>query len=73
MISYKKPAYYYPKGSLKKLTRLASNGKVRSVVTFTLNDLSMKKQVIVEVGKLIRNELKLFCSNKFDSVLVETS
>lgn len=73
MIGYKKPAYHYPKGSLKKLTRLASHGKVRSVARFILKDLSMKKQVIIEVGKVIKNELKLFCSNKFDSILVETS
>ena len=54
MIGYKKLAYHYPKGSLKKLTKLANHGKVRSVARFILKDLSMKKQVIIEVGKVIK-------------------
>ncbi len=73
MIGYKKPAYRYPKGSLKQLARLASVGKVKSVVKFALKDPSMKGQVIAEVGKIVSKELKLLCSNKFNSVLLETS
>lgn len=71
MIGYKKPTYRYPKGSLKKLTQMASGGKV---VRFAIQDLSIRNHLITEVGKVMRNELKLFCSNKYDSVvLVETS
>lgn len=73
MIGYKKPAYRYPKGSLKQLTRLAGHGKVKSVVKFALKDHSMKGQVIAEVGKVVNKELKLLCSNKFNSILLETS
>ena len=73
VICYKKPSYRYPKGSLKQLTRLASLGKVRSMVRFAIKDPSMKGQVIEEVGKVVSQELKLLCSNKFNSILLETS
>ena len=74
MIGYrKKPAYRYPKGSLKRIVRLACNGKVGSIVKFALKDPSMKNQVISKVGEIMRNELKVFCSKKFDSVLLESS
>ena len=46
VIGYKKPSYRYPKGSLKQLIRLASLGKVRSMVRFAIKDPSMKGQVI---------------------------
>ena len=73
MIDYKKPAYRYPKGSLKKLIRLACHGKVGSVVRFALKEPCMKTQVISKVGEIMKSELKLFCSKKFDSILLETS
>ena len=73
MIGYKKPAYRYPKGSLKQLTRLASQGKIRSVVRFALKDHTMKCRRIAEVGRIMSNELRLLCSSKFNSILLETS
>ena len=74
MLGYRnKPAYRYPKGSLKKVVRLACNGKIGSVVKFALKDPSMKSEVISKVGDSMRKELKSFCSNTFNSVLVETS
>ena len=72
-IGYKKPLYRYPKGALKQLARLASLGNIGSVVRFALRDTRLKSQVIAEVGKIVSNELKFLCSNKFNSVLMETS
>ena len=55
--------------SRKKLGKILACGRKASLIHECLNDETMRKLVISQMGNVLRNEIRVLCSNKFGTIM----
>lgn len=73
VVGYKKPKYFHLTPSRKKLGRILGRGNRGSLSKVVLENGKLRKQVVQRVGKLIQKEMQMICSEKFNSIMRDTS
>ena len=68
-IGYKKPNSLVLTPSRKKLGKILVHGSKASIIRECLNDESMRKLMISQIGSVLRNKIRVLCSNKFGSII----
>ena len=72
-IGYKKPKSVVLTPSRKKIAKILARGSKASIIKECLNDEKMRKIVFSQVGRIVRKEIRILCSDKFGSVMKKGS
>ena len=71
-VGYKKPKSFVLTPTRKKVGKLLARGSKVAIAEECLKNRDMKAAMVTKVGKLIREEVRVMCSNKSDSILRST-
>ena len=72
-LGYAKPKSIVLTPTRKKFGKLVARGSKVAIAEECLNHKDVKAAVIAKVGKLVREEVRVMCSNRHDSVLKNTN
>ena len=70
-VGYTKPKSFVLTPTRKKLGRLVARGSKVAIAEECMKNKDTKASIVSKVGKLIR-EVRVMCSNRFDSILKST-
>ena len=71
-VGYKKPKSFVLTPTRKKFGKLVARGSKVAIAEECLKSKDLKAAIVTKVGRLIREEVRVMCSNKSDSVLRST-
>ena len=72
-IGYKKPKSFVLTPTRKKFGKLVARGSKVAIAEECLKNRDMKAAVITRIGKLIREEIRVMCANKSDSIILRST
>ena len=72
-LGYAKPKSIVLTPTRKKFGKLVARGSKVAIAEECLNHKDVKAAVIAKVGKLVREEVRVMCSNRHDSILKNTN
>lgn len=73
IVGLKKPVYHHITGPMKKLARLVGCGNLTSIAAFVIRNPALKSKILNEIQKIVRNEIKIICSDKEKSIFRDKS
>ena len=71
-VGYKKPKSFVLTPTRKKFGKLVARGSKVVIAEECLKNRDMKTAIVTKIGRLIREEVRVMCSNKSDSILRST-
>ena len=65
----RKNRYFHLFRSLKKIGKYVGRGKKRSIANAVIENSTLRKEVLLALGKAARKEISKICSDSHDSIL----